>query len=255
MRPKSVGSGPAAIAELRRSVADDERYPLMLVDQLMPDMDGFALVEELQMEPGLAPSTIMMLSSADRRADASRCRALRIAAFLVKPVKADELQIAILAALGGAIREMIAPPKLQERAADSTQSRPRSLRILLAEDNPVNQKVALYILQKAGHSTFAVGNGKLALEAIQREPFDVVLMDVQMPEMDGLEATAAIRASETNTGRHLPIIAMTAHAMKGDREWCVEAGMDDYIAKPVQRAVLLRILASAVPDRTVPATG
>jgi signal transduction histidine kinase/DNA-binding response OmpR family regulator/HPt (histidine-containing phosphotransfer) domain-containing protein len=254
MRPKCVEDGPAAIAEVKRSVVAGEAYSLMLVDQMMPDMDGFTLVEQLQQEPGLAPSTIMMLTSADRKADSSRCKSLRIAAYLVKPVKADELQIAILAALGGAIRDK-SLPKSVERPADSTGTSPRSLRILLAEDNPVNQRVALYILQKAGHSTLPVGNGKLALDAIKRETFDVVLMDVQMPEMDGLEATAAIRASEANTGRHLPIIAMTAHAMQGDRERCLEAGMDDYISKPVQSTALLRILDSAVRDRTTPARG
>jgi signal transduction histidine kinase/DNA-binding response OmpR family regulator/HPt (histidine-containing phosphotransfer) domain-containing protein len=254
MRPKCVEDGPAAIGEVKRSVVAGEAYSLLLVDQMMPDMDGFTLVEQLQKEPGLAPSTIMMLTSADRKADSSRCKSLRIAAYLVKPVKADELQIAILAALGGAIRDK-SLPKSVERPADSTGTRPRSLRILLAEDNPVNQRVALYILQKAGHSTLPVGNGKLALDAIKRETFDVALMDVQMPEMDGLEATAAIRASEANTGRHLPIIAMTAHAMKGDRERCLEAGMDDYISKPVQSTVLLRALDSAVKGRITLARG
>ena len=249
MRPKTVDSGPAAVAELRRSIAAGEPYPLMLVDQMMPEMDGFTLVEELQKEPGLAPSTIMMLTSADRQADAARCRGLRIATYLVKPVKADELQIAILAALSGALREQRSSRASQERPANSNSNGRRALRILLAEDNPVNQRVALHILQKAGHSTLAVANGKQALEAVQRETFDLVLMDVQMPEMDGLEATAAIRATETQTGRRLPIIAMTAHAMKGDRERCLDAGMDDYVAKPVQPAVLLRAIESAVLDQ------
>ena len=255
MRPTTVDGGPVALAELRRAATEGEAYPLMLIDQMMPEMDGFALVEELQKEPSLAPPTIMMLTSADRQSDAARCRSLRIAAYLVKPVKADELQIAILAALSGAVRDKrsghTGRPSLGQ-SSEATTNGPQPLRILLAEDNPVNQRVALHILQKAGHSTLAVGDGKQALEALAREPFDLVLMDVQMPEMDGLEATAALRAQEAQTGRRMPIIAMTAHAMKGDRERCLEAGMDDYVSKPVQPAALLRAIGSAVLDNGEP---
>ncbi len=247
MRPKAVDSGPAALAELRRAAAVGETYSLMLIDQMMPEMDGFALVEKLQKEPDLAPSTIMMLTSADRQSDASRCRSMRIAGYLVKPVKADELQIAVLAALTGQQSASRSSRLVSQPAAGSKSQAPRPLHILLAEDNPVNQRVALHLLQKAGHSTLAVANGKQALDAIEREPFDVVLMDVQMPEMDGLEATAAIRAAEEKSGRHLPIIAMTAHAMKGDRERCLDAGMDDYVSKPIQQAALLAALDSIVP--------
>jgi signal transduction histidine kinase/CheY-like chemotaxis protein len=247
MRPTAVDGGPAALAELRRAHAAGETYSLMLVDQMMPDMDGFTLVEEVQKDPDLAPSTIMMLTSADRQSDSVRCKSLRIAAYLVKPVKIDELQIAVLATLTGES----SGPRLQHTSARSTAESEsqvqRRLRILLAEDNPVNQRVALRILQKAGHSVLAVGNGKQAVEAIEREPFDLVLMDVQMPEMDGLEATAVIRSSEKKTGRRLPLIAMTAHAMKGDRERCLEAGMDDYICKPIHASALLRVVGSIRP--------
>ena len=244
MRPTIVDGGPAAIAELRRSVAAGEPYPLMLVDQMMPEMDGFTLVEKLRTEPGLAPSTIMMLSSADRQTDAGRCRRLGMAAYLVKPVKADELQFAIMAALSGAIRDQQSSGRSPARPADPAQPAVplRPLRILLAEDNPVNQRVALHILQKAGHSAVAVGNGREALAALKREDFDLVLMDVQMPEMDGFEATCAIREEEAQTGRHVPIVAMTAHAIKGDRERCLEAGMDDYVSKPVQKTELFRAI-------------
>ena len=124
------------------------------------------------------------------------------------------------------------------------------LRILLAEDNPVNQRVALHLLKNAGHSTLAVGNGREAIEALARGDFDLVLMDVQMPEMDGFEATRAIREREHETGRHIPIVAMTAHAMKGDRERCLEAGMDDYLSKPVQKAELFRVLEAQRPARS-----
>jgi len=251
MRPKAVDNGPAAIAELRRVAAAGEVYSLMLLDQMMPEMDGFALVEKLRNEPDLAPTTtIMMLTSADRQNDAARCRTLRIAAYLVKPIKADELQIAIMAALSGPIRNQRSPRASQDRPAEPPAGvvAQRPLRILVAEDNPVNQRVTLYVLQKAGHSALAVGNGKEALTALQRETIDVVLMDVQMPEMDGFEATAAIRAEEARTGRHLPIVAMTAHAMKGDRERCVQAGMDDYVSKPIQSAELLRVIHSVMAE-------
>jgi two-component system sensor histidine kinase/response regulator len=192
MRPTTVDGGPAAIAELRRAVAAGEAYSLMLVDQMMPEMDGFTLVEKLRMEPGLAPSSIMMLSSADRQTDAARCRRLRMATHLVKPVKAEELQIAIMAALSGANRDYqlsLPSPRNPAPVADAI----RPLRILLAEDNPVNQRVGLNLLQKAGHFALAVSNGIEVLAALKRESFDLVLMDVQMPEMDGFEATRAIR--------------------------------------------------------------
>jgi len=247
-RPTSVDSGPAAIEEIRRAVASGSPYTLMLVDQMMPDMDGFMLVEELRKEPGLAPPTIMMLTSADRQADAARCRNLGMAAYLVKPVKADELQIAILAALSGAVRDQSARTTRQNGPNVASQG---SLRILLAEDNPVNQRVALHLLQKAGHTTAIVSNGKEALDALHRETFDLVLMDVQMPEMDGFDATRAIRQAEARTGRHVPIVAMTAHAMKGDRERCLEAGMDDYISKPVQPLELRRVIQALAAPLTV----
>jgi two-component system, sensor histidine kinase and response regulator len=247
-RPTAVESGPAALAEIRQAAAAGETYPLLLIDAMMPEMDGFALVEQLRSEPATAPSTIMMLTSADRQSDSARCRQLGLSGYLVKPVKADELQIAILAALAGASMAN----RLSRPAATDTAPREkpaggsnRALRILLAEDNLVNQRVALHLLMKAGHATLAVVNGREAVESLEREAFDLVLMDVQMPEMDGLEATRAIRAAEQKTGRHIPIVAMTAHAMKGDRERCLQAGMDDYLSKPVQKAELFRVLESA----------
>jgi two-component system, sensor histidine kinase and response regulator len=246
-RPTAVESGPAALAEISRAAAAGETYSLLLVDAMMPDMDGFSLVEQLRNDPLIASTTIMMLTSADRQTDAARCRQLGMSGYLVKPVKADELQIAILAAMGGTSLSNRVPAPTP-RVPVSPLAIPASAkrrRILLAEDNPVNQRVALHVLNKAGHSTVAVNNGKEALEALARESFDLVLMDVQMPEMDGLEATRAIRAQEERTGSHVPIVAMTAHAMKGDRERCLEAGMDDYLSKPVQKAELLRVIQSA----------
>jgi two-component system sensor histidine kinase/response regulator len=242
-RPTAVDGGPAAVQELRRAAAAGEPYPLLLTDAMMPEMDGFMLVEELRKEPNLAPRTIMMLTSADRQADAARCRRLGMSAYLVKPVKADELQIAILAALSGITREKRTPALSRQQAIDAEGETHRArLRILLAEDNPVNQRVAMHILQKGEHSVIAVANGREAVDALARQDFDVVLMDVQMPEMDGFEATDAIRTNEQITGRHVPIIAMTAHAMQSDRERCLEAGMDEYLSKPVRAAELLQLI-------------
>jgi two-component system, sensor histidine kinase and response regulator len=249
-KPSGTDGGPAAILELRRAAAAGEAYPLLLTDAMMPDMDGFMLVEELRKEPSLAPQTIMMLTSADRQTDAARCRRLGMAAYLVKPVKADELQIAILAAMSGISRDKRSGPSRLGTLTTASGGPSAKLRILLAEDNPVNQRVALHILQKAEHSVLAVGNGREALEALARENFDVVLMDVQMPEMDGFEATDAIRTQEKITGGHLPIIAMTAHAMKGDRDRCLEGGMDDYVSKPVRADDLLRVLQKFAPQST-----
>jgi signal transduction histidine kinase/AmiR/NasT family two-component response regulator len=241
--PTCVDSGRAAIDELRRATKAGKPYRLMLLDQMMPGMDGFTLIGELRKHPGLAPSAIMMLTSADCQNDASRCRALGLAAYLVKPVKADELQIAILVALNDAARHQHSSHPAQDQGASAPTSTGGGLplRLLLAEDNPVNQKVAVYLLQKAGHFVTPVANGKQAVEAVAQGSFDAVLMDVQMPELDGFEATQAIRARETGTGRHIPIIAMTAHAMTGDRERCLQSGMDDYVSKPIQLKDLLRV--------------
>jgi two-component system, sensor histidine kinase and response regulator len=243
-RPTAVDSGPAALVEIKRAAAAGETYPLLLVDAMMPDMDGFTLIEQLRNEPTIAAPTIMMLTSADRQVDAARCRRLGLSGYLVKPVKADELQIAILAALGGTSLSNQATRPAESQPSSSPAGTPasRQLRILLAEDNPVNQRVALHLLDKAGHSALAVVNGREALDALAREAFDLVLMDVQMPEMDGFEATRAIRAQEQTTGRHLPIVAMTAHAMKGDRERCLAAGMDEYLSKPVNKTELSRVI-------------
>jgi two-component system, sensor histidine kinase and response regulator len=255
-RPTAVESGPAALAEIRQTAAAGETYSLLLVDAMMPDMDGFSLVEQIRREPKIAPSTIMMLTSADRQSDSARCRQLGLSGYLVKPVKADELQIAILAALAGSstVNRSSRVAVKAEEAGPAGTSR-GGLRILLAEDNLVNQRVASHLLKNAGHFVIAVVNGREAIEALAREDFDLVLMDVQMPEMDGLEATRAIRALEQKTGRHLPIVAMTAHAMKGDRERCLEAGMDDYLPKPVQKAELFRVLEAHRPARSAPESG
>ena len=238
MVPTAVQGGPAALEALRAAAAAGEPFSLVLLDAMMPEMDGFTLASKISGHPELAGAAVMMLSSGDRRGDADRCRALGLARYLVKPVKQSDLLDALVQAL--AVQEK-APAPTPRREAVGPAARP--LRILLAEDNLVNQRLALRLLEKQGHAVAVAHNGQEAVEALAKQGFDVVLMDVQMPVMDGMEATARVRAAEKGTGRHTPIIALTAHAMKGDRERCLAAGMDGYLAKPIQSAELTRVLA------------
>jgi two-component system, sensor histidine kinase and response regulator len=199
-------------------------------------MDGLMVAEKIRDHPDLSGSTVMMLSSAMPAGAIARCNELGVAGYFMKPVSQPELLSAILTAIGSAPqREPIAD------AAPSV-SPPSRLSILLAEDNVVNRAVAAAILERRGHSLVHAVNGREAVEAAAREAFDLIFMDVQMPEMDGLEATSRIREAEQATGRHTPIAAMTAHAMAGDRERCLAAGMDEYISKPLNKAELLALL-------------
>ncbi len=225
--------------------------PLILTDVHMPDMDGFEMAANIK--NSAAAATIVMLTSGSHAGDVARCKDLGIEAYLSKPVSQKELQAAILRVLQPhLLRAQTPAPEEAKKASGSIGTR-APLRILLAEDNVVNQKVAVRMLQNEGHSVAVANNGREALAALEREPFQLILMDVQMPEMDGFEATAAIRARERFTGIHLPIIAMTAHAMAGDQERCLGAGMDGYISKPVHKSELveainaLRNLADAIP--------
>jgi CheY-like chemotaxis protein len=248
MLPAPAASGPEALAHLRRGLQRGQPYSLVLTDVHMPEMDGFELVKRIHETPGLAQPVILMLTSGDRGDDIARCRKLGISSYLTKPVRRAELRAAIVAALA---RE--APPgdpaaRPSDAAADGFRpNHAVSCRILLTEDNVVNQRVALRILEKAGHAVAIAENGKAALRMLQEQTFDLILMDVQMPEMGGFEATALIREKEERTGRHIPIIAMTAHAMAGDRERCLDAGMDDYLAKPVAASSLLDMVAQYSP--------
>jgi len=248
MEPSEVDGGPAAIAALEAAQKSARRFPLILLDAQMPEMDGFALAEHIKKSPHDASATVLMLSSAGLRGDAERCRQLGIAAYLTKPFKQSELLEAILAALA-AIPKADAQPKLITRHSLREES-PQGLRILVAEDNAVNQMLAVRLLEKRGHSVQVAANGKLALECLQQGEFDVVLMDVQMPEMGGLEATEAIREKEKRTGAHLPIIAMTANAMKGDDEECLRHGMDAYVSKPLNLNALFEAIGRFCPVRT-----
>jgi two-component system, sensor histidine kinase and response regulator len=216
----------------------------VVTDAHMPRIDGFMLAEQIKQDPAISSTVIMMLTSGDRPEDMARCNQLGIAAYLLKPVKQSELLEAIEMALG------ITVPKegLLRSAAPQPHHVP-SLHVLLAEDSLVNQKLAVALLEGQGHTVTLVSNGKEAVAATGAQKFDLVLMDVQMPEMDGLEATAEIRAREQQTGTHLPIIAMTAHAMKGDRERCLGAGMDNYVAKPIRAEELFQAIDAIISDR------
>jgi len=243
MRPGMAVGGPEALVQLKEAASCGEPFRLALLDVMMPDMDGFMLAELIRQEPGLEGCTLIMLSSAGQTENASRCEELGIARYLIKPVKQSDLRDAILRALRS--EGILSAPirQLQMSVAEST----RSLRILLAEDGVINQRVACGLLEKRGHTVIVANNGREAVEAVEREAFDLVLMDLRMPEMDGIEATAAIRQREQTTGNRIRIIAMTADALKGDRERCLESGMDDYLTKPIRPKTLYAMLDGLIP--------
>ena len=247
MRPVVVASGRAALEELKRARAAGESYSLALLDAMMPEMDGFTLAEQMTGHPELTRATIMMLSSAGQTGEHARCRNLGIAAHLAKPIKQSDLFDAIVNTLGSASSPDGPLPRSIEPVAESQ----RPLKVLLAEDNHVNQRLAIRLLDKRGHSVRVVDNGRSALEAAAKESFDIILMDVQMPEMDGFVATAAIRSAEKSGLRHIPIVAMTAHAMKGDRERCLAAGMDAYVSKPLKVEELFQVIDDLVQQNAV----
>jgi CheY-like chemotaxis protein/HPt (histidine-containing phosphotransfer) domain-containing protein len=251
MRPTAVDGGRAALAEMKRAGAAGDPFPLVLLDAVVPDLDGFAVAQEIKHDPVLAGATIMMLTSADRPGDLARCREVGIAAYLRKPVKQSELLNAVLTALGRLAEPETAPSPPQVAAPGV----PRGLRILVAEDNEFNQELAVNLLKKLGHTAVLAENGKAAQAAWEREPFDLILMDVQMPDLDGFAVTQAIRAKESATNAHVPVIALTAHAMKGDRERCLAAGRDAYVSKPIRAAELVQVITRLLSSDTLGAKG
>jgi CheY-like chemotaxis protein/HPt (histidine-containing phosphotransfer) domain-containing protein len=216
-------------------------FTLALIDADMPAIDGFELVRQIKSRlPGQPEHTVMLLTSGDRSGDVSRCDELGLSAYLMKPINQSEL----FDTLSEVLR--CGTPDAVEAAAAAAPDDLPPLQVLLAEDSLYNQKLAVALLERKGHHVVVAANGAQAVELARTRPFDLVLMDVQMPEMDGLEATSAIREREAGSGVHLPIVAMTAQAMKGDREKCLEAGMDDYLTKPVRAAQLYETIASIV---------
>jgi two-component system sensor histidine kinase/response regulator len=247
MKPTAVESGTAAIEEMTRAAGANAAYEVVLLDAMMPEMDGFALAEKINAQPALADATVMMLSSAMPAGTVERCNALGIAGWLNKPITQSELLDAILIAVSPEAEEEISHDA--EIQVDESGFVKSGLRILVAEDNLINRAVASGILEKAGHALVHTATGREAVEAFSDGSFDLIFMDVQMPEMDGFEATRRIRELEETTGGHITIVAMTAHAMAGDRERCLAAGMDDYVSKPLRKEDLLRALKGGVPQR------
>jgi PAS domain S-box-containing protein len=230
MKPVETDSGRSALTLLQRAAADEKPFSLVLLDAQMPDLDGFQVAKQVSQDRLLATSVLIMLTSAGFRGDAARCRELGIKAYLPKPIKHSDLLEAIKTVLSSSNRihhetALVTLHSLREGRGH--------LKILLAEDNRVNQVLALRVLEKRGHTVVLAETGRAAVQALQNQSFDLVLMDVQMPEMDGLEATAIVREGEKTTGKHIKIIAMTAHAMAGDKERCLLAGMDAYVSKPL----------------------
>jgi two-component system sensor histidine kinase/response regulator len=245
----AVDSGSAAIAAFTAAQNSGQPFDLVILDGQMPVCDGFETAQRLNAVAGAVAPTIMMVTSADQLGDAARCRALGIDSYLVKPVRQSALRQAIARALTPA-----STVRQPARPAPAKDAQRPSRRILLAEDNAVNQRVASGILEKAGHSVTIASNGRAALQALDRSAFDLVLMDMQMPEMGGAEAMGEIRARERSNGQHLPIIALTAHAMKGDREICLAAGADGYVAKPLSSRELLDLIDQLTPRNAATAT-
>lgn len=248
MRPAIVGSGELALVAMDEACATGEPFRLVLLDAMMPEMDGFTLAREIKRRSELSTTTLMMLSSADRQSDIALCREVGVEAYLTKPVKQSELLDNIMSALNTCSPDE--EPALAEPIAAWPKT-DRNLSILLAEDNAANQVLAARLLERRGHQVALARNGREVIALLDRQPFDLILMDVHMPEMDGFEATTAIRDNEQTTGGHIRIVAMTALAMKGDRERCLQAGMDGYVAKPLQAHELIAV----VEERSVPGDG
>ncbi len=243
MKSTSVESGEEALARLSVAQKEGTPYGLVLTDMHMPKMDGFDLIAQIRQRPELSMATIMMLSSASHRGDGARCQELGVAAYLLKPIRQSELQEAIARVLG-ARKQNDAIPLVTRDALQDARDPATFLTVLVAEDNRVNQRLTTRLLEKRGHRVVMTSNGREALEALAKGSYDLVLMDMQMPEMDGLEATSALREIEKRKGdgAHQPVIALTAHAMKGDRERCEAAGMDGYLAKPIRTPELDAVL-------------
>ncbi len=249
MIPTSVAESTAAIDTIIAANNRGAPFSLALLDFMMPEMNGFELAEAISCHKGSNLEKIVMLTSGGQRGDAAKCRELGIAAYLMKPIKQSDLLDAILMTMQKAPDSDL-PHSLITR--HSVREARKRLDILVAEDNVVNQKLAVKILEKMGHVVTVASNGKEALDILETGAFQIVLMDVQMPEMDGFDATRAIRDKEKITGEHIPIVAMTAHAMVGDREKCLDTGMDGYISKPISSKELEKVIYAVLNSVETP---
>jgi PAS domain S-box-containing protein len=241
MSPQEASGTDDALSELRRAADDGEAHQLVICDANMPPPDGFALTREIKSDQQLGATPVFVLTSADRPGGADRCAALNVTAHMIKPVKQSELFDAIVAHFH-IVRPTAAPPTSEGRRVH------RKLQILLAEDSLVNQRLACGLLERHGHQMTVAPNGREAVELFSKGTFDIVLMDVQMPLVDGIEATKRIRALEQYTEHRTPIVAMTAHAMVGDRDRCIAAGMDEYVSKPIRAKQLFETMAKALGE-------
>ena len=252
MRPVAVDSGRAALHALETARRAGQPFALVLLDVHMPGMDGFAVAERIAGGRDRTTPIVVMLTSAEQSADLRRCRELGLSAYLVKPIG----QAALLEAIKGVAGTRAAAPRASDAAGPVPDHATRPLHVLVAEDHRVNQMLAVRLLEKRGHTVAVATNGNEAVAAVEGKRFDLILMDVQMPEMDGLDATAAIRRQEQETTTtHVPIIGLTAHAMQGDREMCLAAGMDDYVSKPLSAGKLFEAIdrvTSQTVDRADP---
>ena len=236
--PSAAAGADEAMERIEEAHQAGTPCKLVVIDAGMPGTDGFALWEQIRRTANPEPAAIMMLGSGDHSRDIARCEGRGIRGFVLKPIKESDLFDAVIAALNQDAAEDRQAPAPAARAR-----RCRSLRVLLAEDSLVNQKLVAGILERQGHLVMVANNGTEAIDAYRSRPADLILMDIQMPGMDGFEATAAIRCLEKGSDKHVPIIAMTAHAMTGDRERCLEAGMDAYVPKPIRAKALLEVIA------------
>jgi PAS domain S-box-containing protein len=242
-QPEEAPDGERALAKLREAMEACSPFDLGILDMTMPGMDGTMLGRKIKSDPKLCSTALVMLTSRGNRGDAQEMQKIGFAAYLTKPIKGSQLRNCLALVVARKSPESKIEPMPLVTRYSVAENNKRRIRILLAEDNIINQKVALRHLERIGYRADAVANGKEVLSALERIPYDLILMDVQMPEMDGFEATATMRRKERETGGHIPIIAMTAHALKGDRERCLEAGMDDYVPKPIEPQGLIEVIA------------
>src|ERR1700731_3366482 len=243
MKPTSVEDGEEALVQLSAAQNAEAPFVLVLTDIKIRKLAGLSLVEQIRERPELSAAIIMMLTSAGHRGDGARCQELGVAAYLLKPIRQSELREAIARVLGAPAQKGAIPLVTRYSLQDARDPQ-TILSVLVAEDNTVNQLLITRLLEKRGHRVEMTSNGRMALEALAKGRFDLVLMDVQMPEMDGIQATVALREKEKEEGDgfHQPVIALTAHAMKGDQERCLAAGMDGYLTKPIRTQELDAIL-------------